>query len=321
MTQVSGLITNLSIRQSFFELLRRIDRGSRHLPRLGEYHDNYPARINIVQTADLAFASKELVSIKQYVKKIADAYLIRIECRHFGLLTPYGILPINMTEHARSELILEHNQAFQDFIAIISQRIAILHYRAWAQLHVAVGYDRKNANAFLFHLQQLAGTASNIKLNSHVVKVREAFAGAYLLGKKSLKQLQSILNRYFGVSIQILPRRAAWVSDPHTAHYQILGRLGKTRLGKRFYDAHHAIEIQIGPLSSSNYSHYQSGSQRLSALVAICQDFIEYQLIINIHLLIVTSPDMASHLGSGKLGRNSWLKPQDKIHKQLVYQA
>lgn len=309
-------IKGLSNRQDFFELLRRIDRARQYEPRLGVSNDRSRERLSITQPADMAFASREVVDIEQRPPQVL------IKARHFGMFAPYGPLPIHVTEHARTEVIAKRNQAFQQFIGIISQRFSVLHYRAWSQLNAMVGHDHPaHKNPFLLHLWQSAGVSQRIAVNPHTQRLREAYPGAYLPGRRSLKQLNKMLAAYFSVPFKVTPRYAKWIDDGKNADSQKLGRLGKTRLGSRFFDAQYGVHIQIGPLAAPQYQQYQRGSQRLQALVGICHDFMNHQLMLDISLLITTEPGMAAQLGGKSLSKDGWLKPKAGTFRQLVYQS
>lgn len=309
-------IHGLSNRQDFFELLRRIERAQPDAPRLGGGNDRSHDRLSIIQPADLAFASREVVDVEQKPPQVI------IRARHFGMFAPYGPLPIHVTEHARSEDIAKRNKAFQQFVSIMSQRFAVLHYRAWSQLHTMVGHDHDDQkNPFLCHLWQAVGMTPVVGTSRHVQRLRTAYGGAYLPGRRSLRQLQKILAAYFIVPVQITPRHAQWVDDGKQTDIQIMGVLGKTRVGRRFFDAQYGAYIEIGPLPSSQYQQYQRGSVRLQALVNICHDFMSHQLVLDISLLIVTEPDMAMQLGNKCLSKDGWLKPKAGTYKQRVYQS
>ncbi|KRW62600.1 type VI secretion system baseplate subunit TssG [Pseudomonas sp. TTU2014-080ASC] len=309
-------IQGLSNRQDFFELLRRIERAQPDAPRLGVSNDRSHERLNITQPADLAFASREVVDVEQKPPKVI------IKARHFGMFAPYGPLPIHVTEHARSEDIAKRNKAFQQFVSIMSQRFAVLHYRAWSQLNTMAGHDHDDQkNPFLCRLWQAVGVTPGVGTNPHVQRLRAAYGGAYLPGRRSLRQLQKILAAYFLVPVQITPRHAQWVNDGKQTGNQKLGALGKTRVGSRFFDAQYGAHIDIGPLPSSQYQQYQRGSVRLQALVNICHDFMCHQLVLDISLLIHTEPEMAMQLGNKRLSKDGWLKPKTGTYKQQVYQS
>lgn len=309
-------IKGLSKRQDFFELLRRIERAQQDAPRLGMTNDRSRERLSITQPADMAFASREIVDIEQRPPQVL------IKARHFGMFAPYGPLPIHMTEHARTEVIARRNQAFQQFVGIMSQRFAVLHYRAWSQLNAMIGHDHADhQNPFLLHLRQISGVSPGLAVNTHIQRLREAYPGAYLPGRRSLKQLNQMLAAYFSVPIEVTPRYAKWIDDGKKADSQKMGCLGKTRVGSRFFDAQYGAHIQIGPLAAPQYQQYQRGSRRLQALVSICHDFMSHQLMLDISLLITTEPGMAAQLGGKSLSKDGWLKPKAGTFRQLVYQS
>lgn len=312
-------IVGLSARQDFFELLRRIERATPHAPRLGTSGDRSHRRLRIVQPADMAFAPREVADVRQALDEASAP--LTITCRHFGLFAPYGPLPIHITEHARTELLARRSRAFQDFASILSQRMAVLHYRAWSQLHVAVGHDRESSNAFYQHVGQVAGLTPQIPLETHVQRVRAAFPGAYLPGRGSLAKLADILTHYFSVPVQVTAHRGLWIEDASQQRSQRMGRLGATRLGRRFYDVEHSLTLHIGPVSGSEYLDYQRGSARLKALVHLCHDFVRHRRVLDINIIIQTSPDMACGLKQGRLGRHSWLKPGTALSVRPLYRT
>lgn len=321
MSSTPALIVGLSASQDFFELLRRIERASPHEPRLGTSGVRSHRRLSIVQPADMAFAPREVADVRQQLNEPGDEPQVTITCRHFGLFAPYGPLPIHVTEQARNELLAKRNRAFQDFASILSQRMAILHYRAWAQLNVAVGHDRTTANPFLHHIRQIAGVSAQQPLNPHIVRVRTLFPGAYLPGQGSLWKLQEILQHYFSVPIHLIPHKGLWIDDARYTENQRMGKLGTTRMGRRFFDVQHSLVVNIGPVSDPEYLNYQRGSERLKTLVHLCHDFVRHRMILDVNVLIQTSPHMACHLGKGNLSRHCWLKPGSALRIQPLYRT
>lgn len=321
MSSTPALIVGLSASQDFFELLRRIERATPYEPRLGTSSVRSHRRLKIVQPADMAFAPREVADVRQQRNEPGDEPQVTITCRHFGLFAPYGPLPIHVTEQARNELLAKRNRAFQDFASILSQRMAILHYRAWAQLNVVVGHDRAVANPFLHHIRQIAGVSAKQPLNPHIVRVRTLFPGAYLPGQGSLWKLQEILKHYFSVPIHLIPHKGLWIDDARHAENQRLGKLGTTRMGRRFFDAQHSLVVNIGPVSTPEYLTYQRGSERLKTLVHLCHDFVRHRMILDVNLLIQTSPQMACRLGKGNLSRHCWLKPGSALRIQPLYRT
>ena len=299
--------SGLSNRQNFFEVLRRIERDSAMPVRLGDVNQRAYLDLRIIQPADMSFASREVVDIS-HAQQDNQPTQIFITCRHFGLFAPYGPLPIHITEHARQELLVQRSGAFEAFINILSQRLALFHYRAWAQLNVAIGHEKPSLNSFLLHLKQLGGLSEILDVDQHVQRVRSRFCAAYLPGRRGLNTLCQILKHYFAVPISLIPRHARWIDDMQGEVHQRLGYLGKTRVGKRFYDVQHQVKLVIGPLTSPEYMAFQRGSEKLKALVAISQDYVEHQLLFEIDLIIETTPEISGLLGKARLGKDGWLK-------------
>ncbi|MET4860252.1 type VI secretion system baseplate subunit TssG [Morganella morganii] len=312
-------INGLSARQDFAEVMRRIERVSPALAANGVVRGSTPARLRIIQTADTGFAPREVADIRQSADPVTSAAEITVWCRHFGMFAPYGPLPIHITEHARTELLARRSHAFQDFSALISHRLALFSYRAQTQLHVAAGHDKNNKNAFQQRMNQVTGISPQLSAGDHIHRLRQAFPSCYLPGRSILKNLQSLLTHYFAVPVTVQARRGMWIDDPQNTASQRMGRLGKTRAGKRFFDVEHSLYVQIGPVGSQHYHLFQRGSERLNVLVAICNDFVSHRRVLDVKLLIRTSPDMAGHTGSGKLGRSGWLKPDGTIRIQSLY--
>lgn len=317
----SAFVPGLSASQDFFELLRRIERALPEQKRLGTLGDNSHFRLRIIQPADMSFAPREVSDVRQTLDPRHRLSEITIFARHFGLFAPYGPLPIHITEHARNEALSKRNLAFEHFAGILSQRMAILHYRAWAQMHVAVGHDRASENAFKHHLGQIVGLVSQQALNPHVEKIRRCFPGAYLPGRGSLHKLQDILCQYFAVPIRLEARKGLWIDDASHAQNQRMGRLGTTRIGRRFFDVQHSLVLSIGPVSDPQYLDFQRNSERINTLVRICHDFVRHRMVLDVQLLIKTSPNMACRLGGGTLSRHCWLKPDSALRIQPIYRT
>ncbi|MHC9060926.1 type VI secretion system baseplate subunit TssG [Pantoea sp. y20] len=318
-SEENRLFPGLSNRLDFFELLRRLERDGELGVRLGDPGERNAIDLHIVQPADMAFASREVADVDQYHQTGRPRSVV-VTCRHFGLFAPYGPLPIHVTEHARLEWLNRRNSAFQEFTALLSQRLAVLHYRAWAQLNVALGHERRGSNAFLRHIHHLSGIQEAIPENEHVRLVRTRFAGAYLPDRRGLRTLNHILTNYFDLPCRLMPRFARWIDDGEGAVRQRMAKLGQTRVGRRFYDMQHSIKIEVGPLTASEYPGFQPGGEKLAALLAICRNYVGSQLMFDVDLVINTHKEMSARLGSGKLSRNGWLKTRQGFYTQTVFQ-
>lgn len=302
-------------RKDIFALLREVERRSPDLARLGTLGDNAAKRLTLQQRADLAFASREVAQVRQ------QDHHLHITLRHFGFFAPYGPLPVAITEHARNEAIGHNSAAFSDFLAMFSQRPTLMWFRAWNQLQPMSGCDRDGeGNRFQSRLKQVAGISEEAPGNAAHHRLRQNWPAAWLPGRASLRDLQQMLNHFFELPLRFYSAEGLWITPREAVPQHRMGRLGKTRLGKRFFDAQHTLRIEIGPLSYPVWQSWQRGEQKLLLLAAMCQMFVRHQLHICIDLLLKTS-SLQARRGPHKLGRDSWLKPRDAIVRQRVWQT
>ncbi|MBI0211604.1 type VI secretion system baseplate subunit TssG, partial [Yersinia pestis subsp. pestis] len=59
----------------------------------------------------------------------------------------------------------------------------------------------------------------------------------------------------------------------------------------------------------------------INTLVQICHDFVRHRMVLDVQLIIQTSPNMACRLGGGTLSRHSWLKPGSALSIQPIYRT
>ncbi len=311
------LIPGLSNQLDFFELLRRIDKVNYKRCNVG-HHDLFGC-LRVIQPADMSFAPREVADVQQEIDQSTQQPRIVVTARHFGMFAPYGPLPVHMTDHARQEMMVHGNRAFQEFISILSQRFSILQYRAWSQLHVALGHEKPKYNAFLRHLEQLSGV-SNLECGcAESRQLRPLFAGAWLPERNNLSSLEKILRHYFRVPVSIIPRHARWFEDKRNNVQQRLGFLGKTRIGKRFFDAQNSAKICIGPLNNPDHLAFLHDGNSLAALMRVCNDFVSHQIIFSVDLLINVIPEMTGKTGKMVLGKSAWLRAGKAIYCKALY--
>jgi type VI secretion system protein ImpH len=314
-------IPALSVRQNFFELMRRIDHGAKGASRLGERPGFDRRRVDIRQPADFGFASREVSSLRQSRDPVSGDAMVHLELRHFGPFAPYGPLPIDITEYARDASLADRQRAFEDFVNLPVARLAVLYYRAWAQLKESVCYDRTD-NAFLRRLSSVVSASNHASARPHLLALRRAFPGVYVRSAASFVQLQKMLSHYFGLPIRVTPRAAGWIEPARTAGHREAdighARLGELRLGRRFHDVQHRIEITIGPVDAPAYLDWQCDGARLAELEDIVDDFTGQRVVAAMALDIRTTPAMAMRLSQARIGRTTWLRPDVGVYRQSL---
>lgn len=299
----------------FFTLLREVERSSPLAPRLGTLNDSAPARLRIRQRASLAFAPREAAEVRQ------NEEVLDITLRHFGFFAPYGPLPLSVTEHARNEELSNNSAAFSDFLSMLTQRHALLWYRAWSQLNPMVSCDRPpSENRLKYKLQQISGIPDKAPGPAAHIRLRQNWPAAWLPGRAALKDLSGMLNHYFGTPVQVRAFAGRWITPSESEPANRLGQRSFLRLGKRIFDAQHMLVIEIGPLIYPAWQEWQRGTEKLLMLALMSQMFVRHQLNIQIDLLMKTSPRQTPP-GPYRLGRASLLKPRDALIRQCVWQS
>lgn len=321
MTQNSEL-ESLSTDKTFFELMRRIEAISANLRNCHEIQKRLPTGVRLMQPAMLQFSSSE-------ISKISFPHLdggngaspeILIELRNFGMFAPYGPLPIHITEHAWVEKRFERNEAFEQFINLLSSNITWLYYRAWSAMHPALSFDRVS-RPFVSRLNSLVQIESNSTDQRHpsVNACRIANPGVYLNTQRPLASLQRILTTYFRVNASIYPRRGRWFQTQHAAHDPV--KVGRWRLGQRVWDVQQTVDIELGPIEAIEFKQWQRRTRRIKAMDAVMRDYTQAQVDFAIHVLVKTHPDLGVKVGAAQLGVNTWLKPSHALKRITVHEA
>ena len=316
------LVEALNSDKTFFELMRRVEHYFYSTNKSELRYQKMPRSLHVIQTAELHFASSEVVNVDirpcQEGQDGADE--IQVLQRNFGLFAPYGPLPIHVTEHAWLEKKFERNSAFEDFINLISENFAWLNYRAWASMHAVLGFERQR-DAFFKRVTGLAqcDQFGDSQVHPSIMACRRAYPGLYMNESRPWRPLCNMLNKYFQTPVLILPRRGRWVAVG-TLHSRS-EKIGSWRLGSRFRDVQQTVGIEIGPICASNFEPWMRRSSRIAAVNALVIDYTQARIDCVIDVLIKTKPEFAGRVGRMKLGIHSWLKPSHNIKRVTVFQG
>ena len=318
----SGMLESLRCDKTFFELMRRIEAMAENSRNRHAVQQRIPTGVRLMQPAALHFSSSEIskVSFENTGDDSKRALEILIEHRNFGLFAPYGPLPIHITEHAWVERRFERNDAFEQFINLLSSNMAWLYYRAWSAMHPALCFDRTNP-PFVSRLNGLVQIEPSFTARHHhsVSACRMASPGVYLNTQRPLAAMQRILATHFQVKTAIYPRRGRWCKTEHSAHVPV--QVGRWRIGQRVWDVQQTINIDIGPIEAKDFHVWQRRSARIKALDAVVRDYTQARVDFAIHVLVKTSPDLAVKVGAAQLGVNTWLKSGHVLKRLTVHEA
>jgi type VI secretion system protein ImpH len=321
MTQ-ERVLKSLHCSKTFFELMRRIEAMGANMRTQHEVQNRIPKGVHLMQPAEMQFSSSEIsqVSIENVGGESKAQHEIRIEHRNFGLFAPYGPLPIHITEHAWVEKRFDRNEAFEQFINLLSSNMAWLYYRAWSAMHPALCFDRVD-RPFVSRLNALVQIEPSFIARHHhsVNACRIANPGVYLNTQRPLAAMQRILKAHFQVKTTVYPRRGRWCQNQHSAHVPV--QVGSWRLGHRAWDVQQTIDIEIGPIEAKAFQAWQRRSVRIKAVDAVVRDYTQARVDFAIHVLVRTHPDLAIKVGAAQLGVNTWLKPRHALKRLTVHEA
>jgi type VI secretion system protein ImpH len=319
---LSDVLGSLRCDKTFFELMRRVEAMDASSRPHRAVQKRIPAGVRLIQPAALHFSSSEIskVSFENASDDSKGVLEILIEHRNFGMFAPYGPLPIHITEHAWVEKRFERNDAFEQFINLLSSDMAWLYYRAWSAMHPALCFDRSN-RPFVSRLSGLAQIDSSFtaRHNHSVSACRMANLGVYLNAQRPLAAMQRILAAHFQVQTAIYPRRGRWCKTEPAAHMPL--QVGRWRVGRRVWDVQQTINIEIGPIEAKDFYVWQRRSARIKAMDAVVRDYTQARVDFVIHVLVKTSPDLAVKVGLAQLGVNTWLKPERVLKRLTVHEA
>lgn len=317
-------IAGLSAHKPFLELMRRVEsQGSESGRPLRRRRR--PQWLRLEQAAAMHFASTEVARVTPLEAAPPEGRpepMLQVVMRHFGLFAPYGPLPLHLTEHAMVERRFERNRGFEAFVNLISAEMAWLHYAASTAMHPVISSEQ-GRHTFQqrvtgFRAQPHADDAQGTALDRHIRACRLSYPGVYLGQQRSATVLRRLLQAYFKVPIQLLPRAARWLQVPEAA--QQSKEVGRWRLGSRVLDAQ-TIDIEVGPIGARDLEAWHRRAEATQALVALVQDYSRGRLAPAIHLSVKTHPDMATRVGQMRLGSHAWVHPGHAIRRVTVHDA
>jgi type VI secretion system protein ImpH len=270
--------------------------------------------LRVQQPALMNFAGREVQSISEF-KITDDKKLLDLKIRNFGMFSPYGPLPIHITEHAIHQRLRWHTEAFNDLVNLPVNRLALLLYRAWAQLKPSVAADNLFENKFETKIAIFSGNNFSAT-HEDVRKVRSRWPAAYVRKERSLYDLMNIISEFYNVKCRIIPRIGDWFDVPFSeSSGSILGnfKLGHSNIGQRFFDSEIKFKVIIGPIDSTKYSKFERDTVHVNSIKRVVNDFVENRFLPIFELHVQTSQDMSGYLGGARIGRSSWLRAKSQL--------
>lgn len=300
-------------RHDLFRVLRTIEALTPGLPRLGRAYRVADEPVRMGQDPALRFAPVSLTRIAR-----TPDVRPRLEQAVLGLLGPNGPLPLHLTDFVRERVLHHGDPTLLRFLEMLSHRLVLLFYRAWAQSQPVVGLDRPD-DPYARYLGSLIG------IGIPELRDRDAtpdyaklhFAGLLSTASRPSENLGRILSACFRVPVSVHSFIGHWMRIPRADRLvlqrpssglrgQTLG--GGVVLGRSVWDRQHKFRVQAGPLTLAQYEAFLPGGEALPALVAWVRFYQGRTLDWDLQLLLKPREIPTARLGRmGRLGYTTWL--------------
>ena len=260
-----------------------------------------------------SFPASNIADLK-FPEKTSDSVEMRVN--FMGLAGAHGPLPAPVTEMIIDQT-RSKNHAAAAFLDIFNNRLIQLFYKSRAQSSGSLGSapgDQHAVGQAILSIAGLAGSPSHNRAISDMELMR--FAG--LLAKRPLSRvaLEKIISGLFNVQVKVKEFVGRWLSID-ASHQTCIGRKGlnnelgqTTVLGTRSWDQGGAVEIELGPLSSNEFSSFLADGDRHKPIQELVQLCVDPGLTVRLRLKAESDSRSPATLGSTsncRLGWSSWL--------------
>ncbi len=234
----------------------------------------------------------------------------------FGLGGPDGPLPYAYQEWLQQRALRkDHGPA--EFLDLFHNRLLALLYRAQLKYRVAPAFASPSDSPAQPVLRALVGLLPRPLQNRQAIPDAALLARTGLIAneRRSLAGFRLLVRHHFGVPVEIAPFEGDWRPIPE-ASLSRLGRSGRNRVlgrdavaGKRIWDEHAGIRIELGPLSLDSYRDYLPDGASHKALAALAAFYFGPDLSCSLVLRLAEEQAPRATLDRGtpaKLGWTSW---------------
>ena len=309
--------------QSFYSVLRYLERNSPGKPRIGDSVTTNDDVVTLSQDPYTAFPSSNLSG----VDKTANGVL-RLQLKFLGMFGPHGALPLHVTE--TTQIWDVRDPSFRHFVDIFSTRFQQLFYRAWADARPIAQFERPKEDRFQVYLGSFAGIGTVALRNEDDAEqvARISHAGLVNSHVKSAARLKQLLQGVLKIDVDVLEWIGVWLA---------LGNGEKTSLGRnsaslgmdcivgnQVYSISERFRIRIRCQSLEQYESLLPGSAQSDRLANLIFYYVGYRNEFDVELGLKRSLAKPLRLGkSGRLGLTAWTKtvPSTVSDDEYLYDA
>lgn len=244
----------------------------------------------------------------------------RMMVNFMGLTGPEGVLPYCYTEWILERLKAKDRAAVA-FLDIFNHRMISFFYRAWEKYRFPATYYRGD-DTFTHHLLDFIGLGTQGLAARQPVPDEALLHYAALLGAqaRSAEALETILNGYFEVPVEVEQFAGAWYRlDPSSqcdmnedgSESEKLGT--GAVVGDEIWDQQSRVRIRIGPLTLPQYESFLPDGSAFEPLRGLLRFFSNDEFDFEVMLVLQRDDVPKCEVGGEdgnmpRLGWTSWLK-------------
>lgn len=260
----------------FFQAVRLLERWLAQ--QLDAPADQALRKLRFRNSLSMGFPASEIAGLQTVPAADAPAgrpdaaALARIEITpaFMGLLGGNGALPGFYTELFAQRELQNRDAAGRAFLDIFQHRAATLLYQAWRKQRLALRYEQDRTRHFTPLLLALAGLgqpAQRRELRDQHSGLSDDslahFAGRLQQQPVSASTLQQVLQRYFGITVQVEQFVGRWYSlgpeQQSQLGMQSCGLGSNALVGERVWQRDQRVRLTLGPLSRAQLQHFLPG--------------------------------------------------------------
>jgi len=294
----------------FFHALRLIECVNTDKPLIGQSKRALEDPVRFGQEITLAFEPSTLSRLSAGKSGLPP----RLNQYFLGLFGANGPMPLHITEYIKGRMHHSNDYTQARFADLFHHRMISLFYRARANTEPTFNFDRPN-DRFSGYVGSLFGIGDESLLQRDAMPdlAKYHYSGYLAHHAKNVDGLKAIISDFFKLPVKLEQFVGEWLTI-EKSDLSRLGTLGSsdlgmsTVLGSRVWGCQHKFRLVFGALTLQQYESLLPAGQRLKKLIAIVHNYIGYELVWDINLILKAKEVEGVRLGkSGRLGWTSWL--------------
>lgn len=276
--------------------------------------------VRFAQSPAMDFASSTLEALRQKDPALPAVFY----SRHFGLFGPNGPLPLCLTEYAHDRMRHHNDPTFAAFCNVFHHRLVSFFFRAWADAHKTVDFDRADDQHWSQFIGSLVGLGQDsLHERDHLPDNAKLFyAGRFVQQNRNAEGLAAILQDFFGIPTEVQSFVGRWLklngngNDSRQSYSCQLGqstdtgRLGSNLIvGSKFWTCQLHFRLRMGPMKLADLERLLPTGSSFKRLQDWVRYYVGHELTWDAQLVLDRHEVPTVQLGkAGQLGWTTWIK-------------